>query len=258
MAGGDTKALAYFNRYANPSNVGKALMATRSKISSGELMASKPDGTDEVALNEWRAQAGIPEKAEGYLDKLPEGLVIGDDDKPIVESFLADMHAIDAPPEMVHTGLGWYYKHQENVLAERTEMDRVARVQNEDSLHADWGPEYRPNLNGAHALFDTYAESGLRERFFGARMPDGSPLGDDPDTLRFLVALSREINPHGTITPAAGETPIQTIEAELAQLNLEMADTKGRKYDYYTNETKQARWRDLSDMLAKHKARTAA
>ncbi|KKK50384.1 hypothetical protein LCGC14_3125540, partial [marine sediment metagenome] len=115
MAGGDTTALKYFNRYANPANVGKALMATRQKISSGEMIAAKPDGTDEQALNEWRAQAGIPEKAEGYLDKLPDGIVIGDDDKPIVDSFITSMHEDDIPPAVVHKALTSYIVIAENI-----------------------------------------------------------------------------------------------------------------------------------------------
>ena len=254
-SGGDQKTEQYLKRYASFGNVVKALMAQRAKISSGELLRSKPDGTDEQVLNEWRAQAGVPEKPEGYLEKLPDGLVIGDDDKPIVESFITSMHEDDAPPALVHKALGWYYAHQEKVLADRTESDRTERAQHEDTLHAEWGGDYRSNLNGAHAVFDTYAPEGLRERFFSARMADGSPLGDDPDTLRFLVALSREINPHGTITPAAGQTTTQTIEAELAQLNIEMADSKGKKFDYWTNPEKQARWRELDAALQRQKAR---
>ena len=255
-AGGDAKTLGYLNRYASPVNVVKALMATRQKISTGELLRTKPDGEDETALNEWRAQAGVPEKPEGYLEKLPDGLIIGEDDKPNVESFLTRMHAADAPPALVHEALGWYYATQEKQAAERAEADRANRAKNEDALRSEWGPEYRPNLNAVHALIDSHGSADVKEKLFGARLADGTPLGDDPHLLRFLAGVSREINPHGTVTPGAGQTPLQGIESEIGALELEMKDTKGKAPDgYWRNETKQKRLRDLYDMRERHKGR---
>ena len=71
----------------------------------------------------WRAESGVPAKPEGYLDNLPHGIVIGADDKPMVGAFVADMHAKHAPPDLVHTAIGSYYKIQDIVHAERAEAD---------------------------------------------------------------------------------------------------------------------------------------
>lgn len=255
-AGGDTKALQYLSRYNSPANVVKALMATRQKISTGELLRTKPDGADEQALNEWRAQAGVPEKPEGYLEKLPGGLVIGEADQPRIQSFIQDMHAADAPPDLVHKALGWYYANQEKEAAERAEADRAFRAKAEDEMRADWGPDYRPQLNGIRNMLDSHGTPELRERLFGARMGDGTPLGDDPAALRFLSAIARELNPHGTVVPAAGQTATQTIDAEITVLEAEMAQAKNPPAgSYWKSDAKQARLRELYDMRTRHKAR---
>lgn len=206
MSGGDPKALSYFKRYASPANVGKALLGLRSKMDAGEIVRTKPEGDPNdpkhvEALNEWRAQAGVPEKPDGYLEKVPDGLVIGEDDKPHVESFIKDMHGADAPPGYVHKALQWYAGVKEQNAQARAEADKTFRVQAEDSLRSEWGPEYRPNINGVRSMFQNYGNDGLLDKFFGARMADGTPLGDDPDTLRFLVSLDKQINPQGTVPP---------------------------------------------------------
>lgn len=258
LAGGDAKALSKLNRYASPANIWKALGAAQQKITSGELISAKPDGTDENAMNEWRASVGIPEKPEGYLEKLPDGLVIGEDDKPIVDSFIQAMHEDDMPPDHVHKFLGWYNGFKEQQIVEQAEEDKKGKATNEDTLRAEWGPEFRPNLNGVHAMLSQHGAEGLSEKFFGARLPDGSPLGNDPDALKFLVSVSREINPRGIITPHEGQTAMQTITDELTTLRAEMADTKAREPGgYWSNDGKQERYRELLELEDKYKTRAA-
>ena len=244
-AGGDPKMLSMLNRYASPANVAKALASIRSKMDAGEMVRTKPDGEDADALNEWRAQAGIPETPEGYLEKLPDGLVVGEEDRAIVDTFVKSMHESDAPPEYVHKALGWYYGHMEEVQAQRAEGDRTQRQTAEDDLRSEFGPEFRPNLNGVHNMLDAHAPEGFKDRLFSARFADGTLIGDDPETIEFLVGLNREINPYGTVTPNAGQTPLQTIQSELAELRKEMGD---KDSDYYHSEEKQARYRELIDL----------
>lgn len=257
MAAGDEAGLKKLNRYQSPGNFFKAYRALEQKIGTGELVRSKPEGEEndpafKTALNEWRAQVGIPEKPEGYLERVPDGIVVGEDDKPVIESFLKDMHAADMPPAQVHQALRWYYNNQENMAVQRLEADKANRAKNEDVLRAEWGPEYRPTLNGIRSLFDTHGSKDLLNQLFSARMPDGSPLGDNIDVLKFLANLSREVNPHGTVTPIEGKTALETVETELEGIEREMKDNRS---DYWTNERKQARWRELDELRTKHKKR---
>lgn len=257
MAGGDDKLLSRLKRFSSPANLTKSWLASQQKIGSGELIRAKPDGSDEGALNEWRASVGIPETADGYLEKLPDGLVIGEDDKAATDTFTAAMHAVDAPPEYVHQALKWYHDHQEQVVTARALADREGRQTTEDELRSEWGPEFRANVNGAVAVIEAHGAEGLKDKFFSARLADGTPLGDDPDTLRFLTALNRQINPAGTITPAPGQTPLQTITAEKKALESLMPDRNSAYWKGPEAEGKQARWRELDDMERSHGPRAA-
>ena len=229
MAGGDAKALQYFNRYASPGNVGKALLAIRGKMDAGEIVRSKPDGEDEVALNEWRAQAGIPATPEGYLEKLPNGLVIGEDDKGLADDFLKTMHDSDAPPGYVHKALEWHQALKERLAVERAEADKNTRAQSEDTLRSKWGPEYRANLTAADALLKTLAPEGVRDKFYSARTADGVAFGDDPEVLEFLVSIAREINPHGSVVPVGGAAGA-AMTTEMESIRAAMADSNSAYY----------------------------
>ena len=259
MAGGDEKLLQRLNRFQSPINLMKSWAAAQSKIGAGEVNRAKPEGREgdpeyQRELDEWRASAGIPTEPDGYLEKLPDGIVVGDEDKDLASNFLSAMHKADAPPALVHQALAWHQELKEKQAAERVEQDRSHRVQAEEELRAEWGPEFRPTINGIQALLDYHGGDGFKDRLFGARMPDGTLFGDDPSVLKFLAALDREINPHGTVVPNAGQTPLQTVENELAALRKEMTD---RNSDYYKNEAKQARYRELLDMEGKIKGRAA-
>lgn len=255
-AGDDEKLLGQLRRYSNPKNLIKSWREQREVVS--KMPPKKPEGDDAEALKAWRQQAGLPLEPKEYIAKLPEGLVIGEEDMPRIESFLTDMHSADVPPPVVHKALEWYYNTQAQALVERQAADKETRTKAEDALYQEWGSELKPNLNGAQALFDAYGNEGLRERFYSARFPDGTLVGNDPDALRFLVSLSRELNPQGTVVPATGTSVMQTLQQEKTQLETEMADTRGQKYDYWQNPAKQERYRFLLNMEDKHNSRNAA
>jgi hypothetical protein len=195
-AGGDEKTLQYLNRYASPANVVKALMSTRNKITANDLIMAKPEGDardpmHQEALNEWRAQAGIPDEPAGYLDNVPDGIVIGEDDAGVVDDFLQNMHAADAPPEYVHNALRWWSQYQENQVTNQIEHDSRYRQHNEDVLRSEWGPEFRANLNGLNNMLSQYADESLIDKIYTARFEDGSLIGNDPDFLKMMVGINR-------------------------------------------------------------------
>ena len=259
MAGGDDKSLRRLNRFANPVNLYKSWASAQQKIGSGELLRSKPQGeevTDEQ-LNQWRGEAGIPSTPEGYLEKLPGGLVIGEHDQPIVDDFIKAMHDADSPPEYVHQALQWHYAYQDKMEAERAQLDADIHVKAEDELRADYGPEYTPNLNNVRNMFDTYGAPGLLEEFFSARMADGTLLGDHVGVLRLFVDLSREINPVGFVSPAEGKTAVETIAEEKRQLEALMADDHSAYWKGPEAKVKQARYRELLEMEERYNSRAA-
>ncbi len=244
-AGTDAKKLQRLERYASPSAALDALFAAESKIHSGELKAVRPypeKGTDEEKAA-WRAEAGVPADHKGYEIKLEDGLVIGDDDKPMVEKFLQGMHASNAHPSHVNAALNTYYKIQAEDRARVEQEDAAFQKASEDTLRAEMGGDYRTNFNLIKALVQ--AHPGLEE-VMTARGSDGRLLGDNPETIRSLVALARTINPVVTLTPGQGENMSQAVETEIEGIEKMMRDDPpGARAAYFKDQKKQARYLEL-------------
>ncbi len=235
VAGTDEKALKQLARFQSPADLFKSYSEAAKKIGAGAHKAADlpADATpDQVA--EYRKERGIPEAPEGYLQALPDGLVIGDDDKPLVDTYLADAHAKNLPKEAVATGLDWYYRTKEATLAAQADADKDYKSKAEDDLRSEWGNEYRENLNSAMALLDTMPvlEDGtsVKSLFMGGRLADGTPIGNHPGVLRWLVSQSREINPAGFVAPSGGGSQIKSVEDEIASIEKVMR-TDRKAYD---------------------------
>ena len=253
---GDEKIIKRLERYGSPKAAIDALFAAQAKISSGELKtALKPDATPEE-LTAWRADNGVPEKPEDYELGLPNGLVIGDADKPIVDDFLKAAHEANLHPSQVNQALGWYFDKQEQAFAEQAARDEEARIHAEDELRQEFGPEYRRNLEIARNFLKGAPES-VREKLETGRAADGTPLGNDPDIIRWMVGLSREMNPLATVVPGSGTNAAQAVESELSNLRSLMGDHKSAYWKGPEAQKMQARYRELVGALDKTKARAA-
>lgn len=249
----DQKALARLQRYASPEAALEALSALQLKISTGELRAMpKKDATPEE-LAAYRAAAGIPEKPEGYELTLRDGFAVPKEDKPVVDGFLAAAHGVNLNSAQASAVVDWYYAEQERVAEAVAQRDKADALKARDELSAEWGGDYRANVNSIYSLLDL-APAGVKEKLIGHRLEDGKGLASDPNVLRWFAALAREVNPAGTVAPGAGATQLNTIEDEISQIETLMrTDRKA----YNADDRKQQRLRDLYAARDKAKARAA-
>ena len=251
-AGNREDDLKRLNRFKSPEGVWKSYRALEQRLSSGEMIPVKPDPADAEAMAAWRTQVGIPETPEGYFDVMPEGMEIPEGDKEQVGDYFKRMHELGVPPEAAAEGVKSYYETAQKAEERLAEFDRRNRTETEDALREEWGAEYRGNLSQMHNMLSALAPEGFTERLFMARMPDGRPLGDDQQTLQFLVSLANEINPTGTVTPVPGQTRSEGIEKRIAEIESEMGDTKGREPGgYWNSPEKQEEYRRLLDAQEK-------
>lgn len=241
----DGKHAKTLDRFASPNAVLDSYLALRQKVDSGELKSTSPfpeKGTPEEQVA-WRKSHGVPERAEDYALKFGDGLVIGDDDKPFVEGFLQAAHGSNATPEQVNGILHWYYGTQEKALAAQEEKDATYLSQSEDALRAEWGPEYRTNVNMLRGLVDTMPES-IKDLFVNARLGDGTALMNHPDMARWMVHTARTVNPVATVVPGAGANISGAIDDEITSIEKTMrTDRKA----YNSDLKMQARLRELYD-----------
>jgi hypothetical protein len=82
-----------------------------------KAVADFPANGDDKAKAEWRKERGIPDSAEGYEPKV-EGLVFGEADKPMVDSFKQHAHSKNWTPDQFNEALGWYAAEQEAIATQ--------------------------------------------------------------------------------------------------------------------------------------------
>lgn len=252
LAKDDSKMRKRLDRFKSPADVLNSWQALEKKLSSGDLKTELPaDATDEQVAA-FRKEHGIPETPSGYLDKLPDGLVIGEADKDLVNGYIEQAHGHHAAPEVVAATLDWYYKNQEDQIAAQAELDQTTQRANEDDLRAEWGNEYRANLNSINNFLESApaADDGtpLKDLILGSRMSDGTPMGNHPAMLRWLARLSDDANPAGFISPGAGLSQAESVKDQIDSIEKVMRTDRAT----YNKDTKmQERLRVLYDADAK-------
>lgn len=221
LAADDPDDLKTLTRFTDPKQLWQRTKELNKKLSSGELKSTAPypkDGKPEDQAA-WRAERGIPAEPAKYMEgvKLKEGLVIGENDKPFVDSYLAVAHGSNLPPEAVSQQLNWYFgEYVPQIQQAQAEQDSEYRQEATTKLHEVWGADYKGNVNAVKAIVST-APEGLRDMLFGSRTPDGRAFGDNPEVMQWLAGLSRELNPAGSLTGTGGENAMQGLNEKIAE-----------------------------------------
>lgn len=239
LAAGDKKIydkeLRRLQRIADPASVYGLYREAEGRLTSGGLIKvpGKDAKPEEIAA--YHKALGIPEKPEDYLKdvKLENGAVIGEDDKPLVDGVLSAIHKVGGTPQVAKAMLDWYYGEQEKQAADLDEADDSFRREAEAALKEEFGPSFKRSVNAIAPLFSTAPggtdianEGSLYARLMGGRTADGKVIGNDPDMVRFLIGLAREVNPAAAVTED-GDQSGKTLEAELADIQkLRTSDSK--------------------------------
>jgi hypothetical protein len=234
-----------------------AHFALKQKVDSGELKAVKPlpSNANQQEVAAYRKDNGIPENAGDYLTNLPNGLVIGEADKPALTNFAEAMHKANTPPAVVHQAVAWYNQWQEQQAADVMKAEQEAKRKGEDELRATWGADYRTNVNLASDFIANTAGEELADALSSAVLPDGTLLGDNPRVLQWIAKVAREVNPVATLVPAGGGTgSAATVDTEIAQIETLMRTNRA---EYNRDTAKQERLRQLYDARERMKARKA-
>lgn len=257
MAGDDTKLRKQLDRFTTPGDLAKAFQETRQKVSEGVKPLERPgEGAEEAVVNAYREANGIPAEAKGYLDDLPDGLVIGEDDMPIAEDFLSKAHESHMSRADAHAALQWYYGVQEQMAQKSAEADAEYQRDAQQALIQKWGGDYKLNVDAARQFMDsgpTDAEGRtMTELLLEARLPDGRKLQDNAAFMQWAAHMSRQADPVAFVTPAGGNN-VETVQARIAEIDKMMGD---RNSDYWKGpqaEALQKEYRDLVSALERAK-----
>lgn len=242
--------LARLDRYASPEAAMHALIAAQNKISSGELKPVLSKDAKPEEITEYRKTMGIPETPDKY--DLGSDLQLDDDDKSTAAELLKAAHATNQTPDQVKATLKAIKTLQQSSSEARFESDKQLIQQGEDTLRAEWGPEYRRNINLIHGLLDGAASPEIKDAFFKSRLPDGKPIGSSPEMLKLLVSLALVQNPTGVVVPGSEANPQKGVADEITAIEKTMRENRGA---YNKDEKMQERYRQLLDAREKMKPR---
>jgi hypothetical protein len=220
MAGDDKEAAKRLARFAGPADVFKSFRSLEAKISSGEFKKPLSETATPEEKATWRKENGLPEKADEYVAKLalPNGLVIGEAEKPVVAELAAVAHDSNLDPKAFNGLVAKYYEMQDKQRQIQEDADAKFKVDAEDALRKDWqGPDYRRNLTAVRNLMSTWPE-GLAEGVLAGRDASGRLLGDNPVFIRQLASLALELNPAATLVPAGTTDAGKSVAGRLDEI----------------------------------------
>lgn len=241
MSGGDEKLLGFLARIPSEKAAIERLKRHEDDLKAGKYVRPlSAEATDEE-LAAYRKENGIPETATAYMESLPEGLVIGDDDKPYVEQFMEAMHGLNAKPEVVNTALDTYFAIQQSQLEEQAIADKAADDACVEALRDEWGADFKRNQNVLRSYLETLPQE-VSEAIRGGRDNNGTPLSMNPAVLRWLAAEAMERNPVSVVVPGAGGNQAAAIADEIAKYEKMMA-TNRRAWN--SDDKAQERYREL-------------
>jgi hypothetical protein len=240
VAKNDDKLLKRAQRYASPEAVFEALVAAQNRISSGELKTALPEKPSADELKAWRLANSIPESPEKYDLKFQNGLVIGEEDKPMIDEFLKAAHGANLTEDQAKGVIEWYYADQQRQADEQTEIDEEDRTHTLDALNVEWGGQFRRNINLVKNMLTRFPAE-VRELLENSRLSDGTAMFNNPEVLRGFAALALELNPTGTVVAGDGDN-MKAIDDEIKEIEQTMR-TNRRAYN--ADEGMQKRYREL-------------
>jgi hypothetical protein len=219
------------------------------------------DATPEQ-ITAFRKDNGIPEKAEAYLEALPKDVAetLTDDDKAIITPYLTALHKLNLTPTQASELIAVRQAEQDRQVEARVEADGQLRTKTEDALRADWGNNYRAEINNIHGMLNG-APTDVREAFLQARTPDGNALVGTPEVVRWLAQLARTVNPYSVpVGGDGGSLDQKGVDARIGEIEGWMGAQKGSESyrKYYADPKVQTEYRALIDAREAMKKRTAA
>ena len=263
-AGADDKKKAWAERRTDLKVALDSAYAADQKISELTAVAKTvlPKDATPEQITQYRRDNGIPEKPEAYLDVLPAEVKATMDDtaKEILSPYLAKMQELNIAPSTAAQLIALRQAEADRWADLRIAADSQTRQKTEDALRADWGNNYRAEINNINAML-AGAPQEVRDMFFDARTTDGAGLLAVPETLRWLAQLARTVNPYSVpVGGDGGSLDQKGVDQRIAEIDSWMAAPKGSENHnrYWKDEKVQAEYRTLIDAREQMKKRAAA
>lgn len=255
IAGDDDKFKSKLDRFTDPAAFGTAYREAEQKIRAGDLGPTKPgDDASDEDVAAYRTEIGVPLEAKGYLENLPEGLVVGEDDQELMLDFMGAIHDLNAPPEFAHRAVEWYNNLEERMQDARYEQDTELSRTTTDELRDAWGQDYRTNINLINGLLKASFGEEASDALTNGRFSDGVGFFNNVNVMKGFAEIARKVNPTAPLIPNDMKQ-MQALEDEIAEIEGRMSTDRAA---YNKDDKAQARLRELYDIRLKADEANAA
>jgi hypothetical protein len=250
IAGDDDKFKSTLTRFADQGAFGVAFREAQQKIRSGQLRPELAEDADEAAIKDYREQNNIPLEAAGYLEDLPDGLIVGEDDKDLILDFMGAAHKVNADRKFTNAAIGWLNDFEESQQDAIVELDAEQSRETTDALRDDkdgWGKDYRTNMNLVKSVLSTYMGEAATEQLLNGRYQDGRGFMNDVNVLKGWANLARAVNDVAPLIAQDTEA-LQGLHDRIEEIEKYQ---KEHRTKYFKNEPMQKELRELYELRSK-------
>lgn len=209
-------------------------------VGAEKLVVPGPTATPEE-LAAFYTKLGRPEKPDGYVPKLPEGLTEDKLDKARLDTWRKEMHEAGIPKVAAERLLSKYLADEQTAIKAAQEQQAKALEQNELSIKQEFGVKFDEKVNYARWAVKEFGSDGLLQ------MLDQTGLGSHPEVVKLFAKIGESLSEdkaRGTGVKTFGSSPEQA-QADLNAFNRDEAKTKALfdashpQHEYVVQERKK-------------------
>ena len=189
------------------------------------LSAQKIVGADKIPVpnkfatdDDWKAvfnKLGAPEKPEDYKYNFKEGEV----DQELLSTFNQQAHKLGLLPQQAESLIKFYNDMNEGSSIQAEEKAAEARLNTENELKREFGPQYTKRLDQAKRLASSTLGNDFLENTF---LQDGSRLGDNISVVKAFSQLADKLSEDEVVKgDTSSYMTAKDLEKEIASLQEE-------------------------------------
>jgi hypothetical protein len=189
------------------------------------LSAQKIVGADKIPVpnkfatdDDWKAvfnKLGAPEKPEDYKYSFKEGEV----DPELLSTFNQQAHKLGLLPQQAESLIKFYNDMNEGSFVQAEEKAAEARLNTENELKREFGPQYAKRLDQAKRLASSTLGNDFLENTF---LQDGSRLGDNISVVKAFSQLADKLSEDEVVKgDTSSYMTAKDLEKEIASLQEE-------------------------------------
>lgn len=189
------------------------------------LSAQKIVGADKIPVpnkfateDDWKAvfnKLGAPEKPEDYKYNFKEGEV----DKDLLSNFNQQAHKLGLLPQQAESLIKFYNDMNEGSSVQAEENAAKSRINTENELKKEFGPQYVKRLDQAKRLASSTLGNDFLENTY---LQDGSRLGDNLNVVKAFSNLAEKLSEDEVVKgDSSSYMTANEIEKEISSLTEE-------------------------------------